>query len=175
MLETTPPIRRNWKSAALAEFEDSALLRRDATMADLVSRSRSRLCYLATPYTKLAQHSDGGFCPTKSVEASVKAARWSRLLALEGVTAVSPIVQAVEMINADIINQQLDPLDEKFWELWCRPLLRASAVVIVPPIPGWDQSEGVWHEVRQALLSQVQVILIKPGQDRDSSIYLGVS
>lgn len=169
----TLPHRRNWNSPAVQKLVQTTLLQTDVSLADVVSRCRSRLCYLATPYTKLAVHPDGSFCSARSIEASVRAARWLNLLAMDGVTAVSPIVQAVEMVNADRLRETLDPLDAAFWEDWCRPLLRASSVVVVPPIPGWDESDGIWGEVRQALDWQMQVLLIAPGQDQDNSIFLG--
>ncbi len=173
MNEMQLPVRRDWRSPVLDHYIEAAMLVRDATVADVVSRCRSRLCYLATPYTKIARHPDGGYCPTGSLEAAAKAARWARLLALEGITAVSPIVQSVEMVNANLINGDLDPLDQVFWENWCRALLRASAVVVVPPIPGWDESDGIWTEVRLALEWQMQVLLIRPGEQYDTSILIG--
>ncbi len=159
------PHMRNWQSPVLDAFAGACLFHRDATLVDVVSHCRSCLCYLATPYSKVSLNPDGEWDALESRIASVQAARWSRLLALEGVTAVSPIIQAVEMVHADFIEQQLDPLDVHFWESWCRPLLMASGPVIVPPISGWDYSDGIWVEVCAALRVQRPVFLIKPGEE----------
>jgi len=67
---------------------------------------------------------------------------------MRGVTAVSPIVLADGMCHA---TEHLDPLDVRFWTRWCAPILAAARAVVVPDIPGWSRSEGVWHEVREAL------------------------
>lgn len=165
MSETTLPHARNWNAPALDAYAVGHLFFRDARLADVVQRCRGRLAYLATPYTKVSVFEDGEWSPTESLECAVRAARWGRLLALEGVTAVSPVIQAVEMVHADFIEQQLDPLDASFWMDWCRPLLNASGVVIVPPVPGWDNSDGIWEEVRAALMFNRPVFLIRPGEE----------
>ena len=159
------PHVRNWDAPALDAYAGACLFHRDARLADVISHCRGRLSYLATPYSKIARYDDGEFDPTESLECTVRAARWARLLALEGITAVSPIIQAVEMVHADFIDQQLDPLDVQFWEGWCRPLLSASGTVIVPPIAGWEYSDGIWVEVCEALRTQRRVFLIKPGEE----------
>lgn len=163
-----------WRGAAIKPMEGTILLELDhakqnvlftvnAPLAEVVEHCRGRLCYLATPYTKRAQFG-GKFSQERSFGCAVEAARWLTTLAVEGVTAVSPIVQSVEMISADLLNQQLDPLDQQFWAAWCRPLLRACDVIIVPPIPGWQESEGIWAEVDAALRSYRRVFLIGEGE-----------
>lgn len=161
------PHMRNWDSPVFERFAQAGLFHRDARLADIVAHCRGRLSYLATPYTKLARYDDGEFDPTESLECAMRAARWARLFALEGVTAVSPIVQAVEMVHADFVDQRLDPLDVYFWEGWCRPLLNAAGAVIVPPLSGWDGSDGIWAEVREALSAQRPVFLVRPGENLD--------
>lgn len=157
------PLIRDWGHSALDVFAGACLLQRDAGLSDVVAHARGRLAYLATPYSKIALCDCGAWRQGASLEAAVRAALWGRALAAEGVTAVSPIIQAVEMVHADLADL-LDPLDAKFWEDWCRPLLAASGVVIVPPIPGWDESEGIWTEVRDALHRNCRVFLIRPGE-----------
>ena len=114
------PRTRNWNAPALDTYARACLLRSDARLGDVISHSRGCLSYLATPYSKLARDDDGAFSSAGSLECAARAARWARLLALEGITAVSPIIQAVEMVHVDVIDPQLDPLDERFWEGWCR-------------------------------------------------------
>ena len=159
------PRTRNWNAPALDTYARACLLRHDARLGDVISHSRGCLSYLATPYSKLARDDDGAFSSAGSLECAARAARWARLLALEGITAVSPIIQAVEMVHVDVIDPQLDPLDERFWEGWCQPLLNACGGVIVPPIPGWKESEGIWVEVCAALRAQRPVFLIRPGAE----------
>ena len=163
MSEFDLPHMRNWDAPALNAYARACLFHRDAGLADVISHARGRLAYLATPYSKIALCGCGAWHQGASLEAAVRAARWAKVLAAEGVTAVSPIVQAVEMVHADLADM-LDPLDEVFWEGWCRPLLAASEVVIVPPIPGWQESEGIWIEVCAALRSNRRVFQIGEGE-----------
>jgi len=97
-----------------------------------------------------------------SMEAGLRAARWQRLFALEGVSVVSPIVQACAMLDADV-ERTIDPLDDAFWRHWCQPMLMASGAVVIPPISGWDVSRGVWREACWALQHNVPVYLVAEG------------
>ncbi|RVV99716.1 DUF1937 family protein [Mesobaculum littorinae] len=127
-----------------------------------VADLRGQLVYLATPYTKPVTGDDGTFDLNASYAAVTTAARWSAMFAAEGVTAVSPIVMAGEMVHADPFHGDLDPLDQGFWADWCRPLLRACRAVVVPPIPGADVSTGVWAEALDAVSRNRRVYLISP-------------
>lgn len=140
------------------------LLRTDATFIDAVDRCRGSLAYLATPYSRNAVKPDGQWCPVRSDGMAHEAAKWAAHCAVNGLTVVSPIVQAVAAINTDV-SQSLDPLDEKFWTHWCAPLLAACHAVIVPPIDGWQGSAGVWHEVCRALRCNNPVFLIRKGSE----------
>ena len=159
------PAAPAWDSPHLDIYALACLLHRDATLAEVITHARGRLCYLATPYSRVALDEYGAWDPYASVDCAVPAAKWACLLALEGVTAVSPIIQAVEMVSYDYPAQQLDPLDGRFWEGWCRPLLAASDVIIIPPITGWAESEGIWHEACAALRSNRRVYLIRDGEE----------
>ena len=156
------PHSPHWDAHELEAYAEDCLLHRDASLADVINHCRGQLCYLATPYSKIACSDDGEWDSNLSRDSALRAAQWAGLLTLEGLTAVSPIIQAVEMVHADLITQQLDPLDVSFWESWCRPLLNASRCVLVPPILGWDNSDGIWGEVCAALRRQRPVFLIKP-------------
>lgn len=153
------PPPRNWNNPALDSLSRVGLFKRDAKLSYVILKARGRLVYLATPYSKLAVNDSGEWCRVGSYEAAVRAALWAGLLAAEGITAVSPIVQSVEMVHSDLCGD-LNPLDEVFWEGWCRPLLAASDVIVVPPIPGWRESEGIWIEVCSALSTNRPVYLI---------------
>lgn len=146
---------------ALVATVPSVILRR-ADPARIARDCRSRQMYLATPYTRVVQDENGAWCAERSGLAGLEAARWLARLAVLGVSAVSPILQAVEMVGSGV-EPDLDPLDEDFWTRWCAPLLQASGGVIVPPLPGWDRSRGVWHEARAALSANQPVYLVEPG------------
>ena len=145
-----PDMRRKW----------DGLLYVDVPLADAARRLRGRLVYLATPYSRQVIGSDGHWCPVRSTEFGIRAAMWARRLAGVGVTAVSPIVQAVEMVHCGAAGEP-DPLDAEFWEKWCRPLLAKADAVVVPPIRGWQVSVGVWREAIEALATSRQVWLLK--------------
>lgn len=165
-LGATPlPPARDWDHAALNLYAGGWRLFFNAQLADVVAHCRGGLAYLATPYTGAVQRSDGCFDVARSLACSVRAARWLRLLALEGVSAVSPVVQSVEMLSADYTEGALDPLDGAFWAQWCRPMLRAADTVIVPQIAGWRESDGIWAEVREALLSGKRVFVMHIGAE----------
>lgn len=119
----------------------------------LVARKNVGLVYLATPYSREVR-SGGKWDLAKSCAMSVMASRHVLRLARERVTAISPIVLAAEAIHAQPCTgggRRIDPLDAVFWADWCRPILHAATSIVVPDIPGWDRSEGVWSEVQWAL------------------------
>ena len=112
--------------------------------------------YLATPYSKRATRA-GKWAHDLSLYASAQAAREMSRLARVGITAVSPIVQAAEMVHSEVAEAvdgkpRLDPLDGEFWERWCRPLLDTCCAIVVPNIEGWEQSAGIHHEVMTVLM-----------------------
>lgn len=124
------------------------LLHPGATPAS-VARVASGLVYLATPYSLQATDPRNGRWRRDWSDALARAAALEAVaLAREGLTAVSPIVQSAAMCNA---LDGLDPLDERLWARWCQPMLDAARAVVVPDIPGWRRSLGVWREVIWAL------------------------
>lgn len=132
-----------------------------ARPAEVVSLARGRLVYLASPYSRVVTDDGGGFDPGLSFRAGFQAALWSTRLASVGVTAVSPIVLSSAMVGADA-RDVLDPLDAAFWTRWCEPLLRACDVLIVAPIPGWQDSDGCHHEVSWAVANGRPALLLDP-------------
>ena len=126
--------------------------------------------YLASPYSREAVDVLGAWSYELSNLAARRAARACADLLTHGVMAVSPIVQAVWMINASGAFEgqrrggvrfvpSLDPLDAGLWMDWCQPLLNVCGAVVVPDIPGWQESNGIWAEVAQALTRNVPVYL----------------
>lgn len=165
-VEIALPSTPDWSHPHLAGFAQSGLLCRDIALADAVARSRGRLCFLATPYSNVCVTENGDWNQGESLFCASRAARWVRAFAVEGVTAIAPIIQAVEMIHVDF-DEWLEPLDTDFWGCWCRPLLDACGPVIVPPLKGWQECLGIWHAVAIALRGNRPVYLIDPATPPD--------
>ncbi len=151
----------DWNAAFLKGHERAGVLYRDVDLEFVAKRCQGRLSYLASPYSKLCQHS-GAWDEGLSLSLGFAAARWVAELSLRGVTAMSPISQASMMVSAGQ-RGRIDPLGVSFWEGWCRPLLHACEAMIVPPIEGWDDSVGVWFEVQAALDASCPVYLLREG------------
>jgi hypothetical protein len=119
--------------------------------------------YLATPYSKIAVDFLGGWSHDASLWAARLAAIAADQLRARGVSAFSPIAQAVMQVNAlgnFVLNGNgssyrfeptVDPLDADLWMRWCLPFLHVCGAVVVPDIKGWDGSVGIAAEVRTAL------------------------
>lgn len=174
MSEFQLPNAPDWHHPAFRAYAAAGLLHEGAGLADVVRHCRGRQCYLATPYSKRATNEAGDWDFSASLVCAIEAARWQRALAIEGVTAVSPIVQAVEMVHADVLDEALDPLDATFWESWCRPMLDASAAVILPALSGWEESAGIWTEVCATLHAQRPVFLLRQGAELGAELDGGV-
>ena len=123
--------------------------------------------YLATPYSKRVMR-NGKWAHDLSLYASAQAAREMSRLARVGVTAISPIVQAAEMVHSEVAEgvdglPRLDPLAAAFWENWCRPMLDACSAIVVPDIEGWQASEGIRHEVFTVLMNRPRHVFFYAG------------
>jgi len=117
--------------------------------------------YLATPYSKVVLVG-GQFSVGRSRAVARVAAAIQMVLARKGVTTVSPIVQAHQMLVAGIGVPELLhewALDAAFWSRWCEPMLDASAWLYVPDLPGWRESDGIRHEVTHALSRNKSVLI----------------
>lgn len=126
-----------------------------------------RLCpvrhaYLATPYSREVIGTDGRWCAERSAEMGRLAAVDVGRLAAVDVTAVSPIVLADAAVRSGGAVP-LDPLDDGFWARWCLPLMVPCGAIVVPDIPGWQRSRGVWREVLWGLRYGVQVCVEAEG------------
>ena len=125
----------------------------------ILDQLQGQLVYLATPYSRVVVDGEGLFSYEASLKAIYDAAGWSGILAVEGVTSLSPIIQSAEMVHT-LGSEFLDPLDAAFWTRWCVPLLAASDAVVIPPIPGWDSSVGVWGEACRGVEMGIPVIVL---------------
>ena len=146
-----------WGALIAGEAGVPSLLHVGAGPAAMAQRCRGILVYLATPYSREVLGPDGAWCPARSIELGLRAADRAARLARVGVTAVSPIAQAADMVH--VARPPIDPLDDAFWEAWCRPLLAGCGAVAVPDMPGWDRSRGIWHEVTWALERNMPVFV----------------
>jgi hypothetical protein len=157
------PAHPDWQWLRRAGAPDG-LLWLDCSFDLAATRARGSLAYLAAPYTREVTAGDGLWCEDLSDLAEARVARWAHAFALAGVTVASPIGGACELLRADV-EGRLDPLDDAFWARWCRQMLHACGSVLVPPMPGRDDSAGVWHEVGSALARNVPVFQIAGDPD----------
>lgn len=155
--------KADWE-ALVESYAGVRTIHLDIEFGEVIDRCRSQLSYLATPYSKLAVDLDGQFCHVRSDFAGQEAAKWLAHCGVNGITAVSPIVQSVAMLGADPVRA-LNPLDERFWSAWCAPMLWACSAVIIPQIDGWSQSAGVLFEAHSALKAMKPVFVIKKGSE----------
>ena len=114
---------------------------------DAVGAERVRPVYLASPFTQLARLPEDAPSATGMLRASDRAGLWLGRLADEGVTAISPVVISVSMIMAGC---RLPPFDHHAWMQWCKPLMNAAPAILVAPVDGWRESEGIRAEVTWA-------------------------
>jgi len=125
--------------------------------------------YVATPYSREVVGPDGRWDHHLSVVAMLRAAAAADDLLACGVTALSPIVQAAAMVHGamrgaagGVSVHRHDPLDGALWQRWCAPVLRVCGALVVPDLPGWDRSWGIWHEFNAALAANMPVFLYAP-------------
>ena len=148
------PNVQDWGKLLSAPGRWPGLLHAGAT-PESVARVASGQLYLATPYSlQVTNPVTGRWVRRWSEQVARGAALAQADLAMRGVTAVSPISQSAAMCH---IDSRLDPLDERFWARWCDAILWASRAVVVPDLPGWRHSLGVWREVVWALDHSVPV------------------
>lgn len=124
-----------------------------------VDRGHS-IVYVATPYSKRAVTPAGVWDRwLGDVAAGCAVAACARLLH-QGVTAVSPIALAHQMVVESMWGgRAIDPLDQGLWQAWCAPLLEACDAVFIPDLPGWADSVGVLHEAKVTLARQRPVLV----------------
>ena len=127
---------------------------------------RGRLVYLASPVTARAvteaAQGDAGWYILERL--ALECALDMDALALAGVSAVSPVAQALAMISArgrgDVLTGPLGLLDRDGWMRWGAPLLRASVAVVVADRHGWAGSRGIAAEVEYAIAANMMVFFM---------------
>lgn len=160
-------------SAAVAG--DLPLVRVGQTAATVAAAFAGRQpVYLATPYSRVVLDEAGQWDYMRSVHAMMAAGRAAGDLMALGVSAFAPIAQSCVMVHARghfsgsakggvAWSNGLDPLAADLWAAWCQPFLNACGAVVVPDLPGWDQSRGIWGEVQFAVRHNLPVFVYGGG------------
>jgi hypothetical protein len=118
--------------------------------------------YLATPYTKECIDVLGEWSYDLSRAMQRRAERAAADLHAQGVSAFAPVALSAGIVHAtgefhhrgrtgSKFKPGLDPLDAVAWARWCQPFLNVCGAVVVPDLPGWDRSRGIWQEVQFAV------------------------
>ena len=160
MPDVALPKSPDWGCAALDVYRALAVFSEGVDVAALAHRVRGRLVYLATPYSKVVVNPEGYWCASKSWDAALAANTWVVRFACVGVTAISPVVLTDAIADSYEGDEAPDPLDHEFWMQWCAPLLAKCDAVVVPPIEGWSDSDGIWAEACAALTTNRPVFLL---------------
>lgn len=148
----------DWARFCDPEAPQAPLVYRACGPVTVAQRARQPV-YLATPYSLEVTGPDGRWQMDRSHRMVVLAAMEAARLARVGVTAISPIVLSGDMCHVDT---GLDPLGAGFWHRWCAPVLNACGAVVIPEIPGWWRSRGVWREACFALGAMMPVFIYGP-------------
>lgn len=156
VLRLPPAGRIDWGPVLARGGRWSALVRAGSTPA-LVARHSVGLVHVSAPYVSAAQER-GAWHVWASTRASVLAAVEVGRLAACGVTAVCPAVQMAEIAHARALCEDApEPLDQKFWADWARPILNAARLLVIPDLPGWRSCPQVWSDLRFALAHTMPV------------------
>lgn len=100
------------------------------------------MVYVATPVSQYLARGEAQLCVQH-------AADWQGWLLSEGLSPVCPALLTVPALLArgdDHVGQMLQAMDHDWWMRRCLPWMEACAWCLVPPIPGWQASQGAWQE-----------------------------
>ena len=141
-----PWLREKTPSASLLWF--------DQNLQDVKRHAAGRLAYMATPYIEFEAGRE---------QAAAVAEQWERVLVALGLQIAAPAVRSWRYEQARIDHAaSLNPLQpEKAPALpnwWA--MLQACQLMIVPPVPGWDQSVDVWNAAGKAVRCNMPIMLI---------------
>jgi hypothetical protein len=123
---------------------------------DALERFRGRQIYMATPVSQYLARGEAQIALQLAAEAA------AHLMSL-GLSPVAPAVLTLAALLArgdDLVGLQLQAMDHDWWMRRCLPWIEASAACVVPPLRGWDTSQGVWQEASLFALSERPVLLL---------------
>lgn len=128
----------NWRRLRECSAK-SALLHEGVLLADVAASAAGKLACLATPYAGF----DGG--PVLAADVAVA---WMGMLARAGILPLSPAFMASE---AGLPSEGPESA------------VRYADLVIIPILPGWQQSAGVWQAAFLALEMNKPVYVLDGG------------
>jgi hypothetical protein len=136
-----------------AHWAATGLLRLSVSEPVLQKCSRGRVAFVATPSDEF----EGG-----AALAAQYAAEWQGVLCALGVIPVTPAVMAqlVRDCPGPFGAVGVTPVD---WP----SILRATDIVIIPPMDGWRRSLDIWRVACAALATSKPVYTLKPGGSHD--------
>lgn len=116
----------------------------------MIELDKSRLYYLATPYSKYKDGIEAAFAAAAELAA--------RLLR-NGVCVYSPIAHT----HPIAVHGKLDPFDHSIWMPFDEHLMRVCDGLLVAKMAGWDQSYGVDFEIKWFMAAAKPVLYLHPG------------
>lgn len=162
---------RNWSFVLDAARQGDLPLVHIGQTPAMVARSFGGVqpVYLATPYTKECTDVLGAWSYDLSRAMGRRAETAMADLQACGVSAIAPVAARVGIIHAGgafmgaarggvQFKPHCDPL-AAFWSHWRMPFLNVCGAVVVPAIPGWDHSEGIWADVQHAFARNIPVFI----------------
>lgn len=129
---------QNWRRLR-QRASRAALLHENVLLSDVAASASGKLACLATPYAGF----DGG--PVLAADVAVA---WMGMLARAGILPLSPAFMAAE---AGLAAE--DP----------ESAVRYADLVVIPVMPGWQQSAGVWRAAFLALELSKPVYVLDGG------------
>jgi len=152
------------------------LMSKEAVVMTLAAEGL-RAPYLATPYTKRSTNFNGDFCLDSAGRAAGDAEAWAGWFAAHGVSVDCPISEghratmAGRFVGLDgrvqILEYDLDPLDVDFWAAWCAPRIERADCMVIPPIYGRGDSQGIAAEMLEFQNTGRPVFIIDGADESD--------
>lgn len=112
--------------------------------------------YLASPVTSYLERG-------LEDEAARLASLWAAELLAQGLSPFAPAAQWVGALMAaeGAARDRLLAMSHAEWMRRCVPMLHAARALVIPPIPGWAASRGVWAEACLAVVRNTPVVIIE--------------
>lgn len=110
--------------------------------AEALDLPHGEIVYVATPIRQYLARGEAGQCVQLAAE-------WQAWLLSEGLSPVCPVLLTVPPLLArgdDHVGLMLQAMEHDWWMRRCLPWMDACNACVVPPITGWQMSEGAWQE-----------------------------